>query len=333
MLTKVNLITGFLGSGKTTTIRHLLSQKPEDEVWAVLVNEFGEVGIDGALLADSGAVLKEIPGGCMCCVNGLPMQVGLNMLLQQKKPHRLLIEPTGLGHPKQILSLLTSDIYQPWLTLQATLCLLDARQLSDARYTENENFRDQLAAADMIIANKRDTYTADDLAALQQWQQANGDGRQIIEASQGNVDQQLLDQPRPPSSQERIRELPDGAHHHAHKPKNNLAALQLPSGQSWRRSLNEGQGYHACGWIFAPETAFDTAALLDWVRLSPVNRVKGVMRIKEGTLVVNRQGHDLHIETRSTAPIDSRIEIINETPAEWNTLQASLLKARLANVD
>ncbi|MBN3218127.1 CobW family GTP-binding protein [Pectobacterium polaris] len=333
MLTKVNLITGFLGSGKTTTIRHLLSQKPEDEVWAVLVNEFGEVGIDGALLADSGAVLKEIPGGCMCCVNGLPMQVGLNMLLQQKKPHRLLIEPTGLGHPKQILSLLTSDIYQPWLTLQATLCLLDARQLSETRYTENENFRDQLAAADMIIANKRDTYTADDLAALQQWQQANGDGRQIIEASQGNVDQQLLDQPRPSSSQERMRELPDGAHHHAHKPKNNLAALQLPSGQSWRRSLNQGQGYHACGWIFASETAFDTAALLDWVRLSPVNRVKGVMRIKEGTLVVNRQGHDLHIETRSTAPIDSRIEIINETPAEWNTLQASLLKARLANVD
>ncbi|MFJ5438135.1 CobW family GTP-binding protein [Pectobacterium brasiliense] len=333
MLTKVNLITGFLGSGKTTTIRHLLSQKPEDEVWAVLVNEFGEVGIDGALLADSGAVLKEIPGGCMCCVNGLPMQVGLNMLLQQKKPHRLLIEPTGLGHPKQILSLLTSDIYQPWLTLQATLCLLDARQLSETRYTENENFRDQLAAADMIIANKRDTYTADDLAALQQWQQASGDGRKIIEASQGNVDWLLLDQPRPPSSQERIRELPDGAHHHAHQPKNGLAALQLPGGQPWRRSLNQGQGYHACGWIFAPETAFDTAALLDWVRLSPVSRVKGVMRIKEGTLVVNRQGHDLHIETRSAAPIDSRIEVINETPAEWNTLQASLLKARLANMD
>ncbi|MBA0203552.1 CobW family GTP-binding protein [Pectobacterium aroidearum] len=328
MLTKVNLITGFLGSGKTTTIRHLLSQKPEDEVWAVLVNEFGEVGIDGALLADSGAVLKEIPGGCMCCVNGLPMQVGLNMLLQQKKPHRLLIEPTGLGHPKQILSLLTSDIYQPWLTLQSTLCLLDARQLSDTRYTGNENFRDQLAAADIIIANKRDAYNADDLAALQQWQQASGDGRQIIEASEGKIDRQLLEQ-----SRHNLRELPDGAHHHSHKPTNGLAALQLPGGQSWRRSLNQGQGYHACGWIFAPETAFDTAALLDWVRLSPVNRVKGVMRIKEGTLVVNRQGYDLHIETRSAAPMDSRIEIINETPAEWNTLQASLLKARLANVD
>lgn len=74
-MTRVNLITGFLGSGKTTTLLHLLAQKPQGEKWAVLVNEFGEVGIDGALLAESGAVLKEIPGGCMCCVNGLPMQV------------------------------------------------------------------------------------------------------------------------------------------------------------------------------------------------------------------------------------------------------------------
>lgn len=99
-MTKTNLITGFLGSGKTTSILHLLANKDPAEKWAVLVNEFGEVGIDGALLADSGAMIKEIPGGCMCCVNGLPMQVGLNTLLRQGKPDRLLIEPTGLGHPE-----------------------------------------------------------------------------------------------------------------------------------------------------------------------------------------------------------------------------------------
>lgn len=58
-MTRTNLITGFLGSGKTTSILHLLAQKPADEKWAVLVNEFGEVGIDGALLADSGALLKD----------------------------------------------------------------------------------------------------------------------------------------------------------------------------------------------------------------------------------------------------------------------------------
>ncbi|MEC5341903.1 GTP-binding protein [Brenneria populi] len=327
MLTKVNLITGFLGSGKTTTIRYLLAQKPADEVWAVLVNEFGEIGIDGALLADSGAVLKEIPGGCMCCVNGLPMQVGLNMLLQQKKPHRLLIEPTGLGHPKQILSLLTGDSYRPWLTLQATLCLLDARQLSETRYTENENFRDQLAAADIIVANKQDAYLDADRRALRSWQQHNSDTRQVVMVSQGRIDRQLLDRPR-----SNRRELPDGAHHHRHKASSGLAALRLPGNEPWRRSLNEGQGYYACGWIFSAETRFDTAALLDWVRLSPVSRVKGVMRIQEGTLIVNRQGNDLHIETKAVAPIDSRIELINEAPADWNSLQSVLLKARLTTV-
>ena len=76
------------------------------------------------------------------------------MLLQQAKPDRLLIEPTGLGHPKQILSLLTQESYVGWIDLQATLCLLDARQLSQPRYRDNENFRDQLAAADVILASK-----------------------------------------------------------------------------------------------------------------------------------------------------------------------------------
>ncbi|MFL4198528.1 GTP-binding protein, partial [Escherichia coli] len=60
-MTRTNLITGFLGSGKTTSILHLLAHKDPNEKWAVLVNEFGEVGIE---LADSGALLKEIPGGC-----------------------------------------------------------------------------------------------------------------------------------------------------------------------------------------------------------------------------------------------------------------------------
>ncbi|WJY13479.1 GTP-binding protein [Pectobacteriaceae bacterium CE90] len=324
MLTKVNLITGFLGSGKTTTILHLLSQKPENEVWAVLVNEFGEIGIDGALLADHGAVLKEIPGGCMCCVNGLPMQIGLNMLLQQKKPHRLLIEPTGLGHPKQILSLLTAETYQPWLELQATLCLLDARQLSNSRYTDNENFRDQLAAADIIVANKQDTWQDDDRRALTQWYQASGDGRQLVTVSQGQVDMQYLDLPR-----ENLRALPDAAHHHAAPQKQGLAALRLTGNEPWRRALNQGQGYYACGWIFVQDTVFDTARLLDWIRLSPVDRVKGVMRIAEGTLIVNRQGADLHIETKPVPPMDSRIELIHEAEAPWNHLQAGLLMARL----
>ncbi|MBV6816759.1 GTP-binding protein [Rahnella sp. PD12R] len=324
-MTKTNLITGFLGSGKTTTLRHLLAQKPEGEKWAVLVNEFGEVGIDGALLADSGAVLKEIPGGCMCCVNGLPMQVGLNMLLQQAKPDRLLIEPTGLGHPKQILSLLTSEVYKDWLTLNATLCLMDPRQLSDQRVIDNENFRDQLAAADVIVANKSDVVQAQDNQALEAWFSLNGGGRQLVIASQGEIDPVLLDLPRL-----NLAELPAGKHHHAHAPARGLAALSLPETQRWRRALNEADGYTSCGWIFDAETVFDTAGILDWARLAPVDRVKGILRIKEGTLLVNRQGNDLSIETKPMAPSDSRIELITRDKAQWNTLQSTLLKVRLS---
>lgn len=325
-MTRTNLITGFLGSGKTTSILHLLATKPAHEKWAVLVNEFGEIGIDGALLADSGALLKEIPGGCMCCVNGLPMQVGLNTLLRQGKPDRLLIEPTGLGHPKQILDILTAPVYEPWIDLRATLCVLDPRQLLDEKIVNNDNFRDQLAAADIIVANKQDNATTESKRAFTQWWQTYGGERQYVEATQGNIDVGLLDFPR-----RNLIALPESAAHtHSHPSNKGLAALSLPDHQRWRRSVNSGQGYVACGWIFDADTQFDTIGLLEWARLAPVSRVKGVMRIAEGLVRINRQGMDLHIETQNVAPPDSRIELINDSDTDWNRLQAALLKLRLS---
>ncbi|MFZ1874065.1 MAG: GTP-binding protein [Chania sp.] len=324
-MTKTNLITGFLGSGKTTTIRHLLANKPQNERWAVLVNEFGEIGIDGALLANSGAVLKEIPGGCMCCVNGLPMQVGLNMLLQQEKPDRLLIEPTGLGHPKQILELLTQETYAGWIELLATICLLDARQLSQPQYRENENFRDQLAAADIIIANKIDTWQPQDGLALEEWQTQYGQQRPVHRIEQGRMNVAWLDQPRTNHN-----ELPDAQHHHHAQAKTRgLAALRLPENARWRRALNQGQGYTSCGWIFDSETLFDTVGMMEWIRLAPVERAKAVVHIPEGSLLINRQGQDLNIETRPVAPLDSRIELIHSSEADWNALQSALFKIRM----
>ncbi|EIX5758927.1 zinc-binding GTPase YeiR [Escherichia coli] len=325
-MTRTNLITGFLGSGKTTSILHLLAHKDPNEKWAVLVNEFGEVGIDGALLADSGALLKEIPGGCMCCVNGLPMQVGLNTLLRQGKPDRLLIEPTGLGHPKQILDLLTAPVYEPWIDLRATLCILDPRLLLDEKSASNENFRDQLAAADIIVANKSDRATPESEQALERWWQQNGGDRQLIHSEHGKIDGHLLDLPR-----RNLAELPaSAAHSHQYSVKKGLAALSLPEHQRWRRSLNSEQGHQACGWIFDADTVFNTIGILEWARLAPVERVKGVLRIPEGLVRINRQGDDLHIETQNVAPPDSRIELISSSEADWNALQSALLKLRLA---
>ena len=99
MLTHIptHVICGPLGAGKTSLIRSLLAQKPADERWAVLINEFGQIGLDAALLTtdESGVSLAEVAGGCLCCVNGVPFQVGLSRLLRKAKPDRLLIVGTS----------------------------------------------------------------------------------------------------------------------------------------------------------------------------------------------------------------------------------------------
>ena len=136
--TAVNVITGFLGVGKTTAILNLLQQKPDDELWAILVNEFGEIGVDGGLMqgqtpSRDDVMVLEIPGGCMCCAAGLPMEMALSQLFFLASPDRLIIEPTGLGHPAEVLSVLASDAYRDRLELHTTVALVDARNMADDR--------------------------------------------------------------------------------------------------------------------------------------------------------------------------------------------------------
>ncbi len=135
-----NLMMGFLGVGKTTAILDLLKQKPENENWAVLVNEFGKIGIDGAIYSAAGVAVKEIAGGCLCCTVGLPFQVSVNRLLKEVRPDRLLIEPTGLGHPKKVLDMLMTGVFKETLELRASICLVDPEKLKDNRYTTHETF-------------------------------------------------------------------------------------------------------------------------------------------------------------------------------------------------
>ncbi|MEG1124971.1 MAG: GTP-binding protein, partial [Citrobacter sp.] len=220
-----------------------------------------------------------------------------------------------------------APVYEPWIDLRATLCLLDPRQLLDQKAVDNDNFRDQLASADIIIANKEDRATPESRAALESFWQLVGGDRTLVHATQGNIDNALLDLPR-----RNLAQLPASAEHsHSHGEKQGLAALSLPANQRWRRNLNSGQGHQACGWVFDADTCFDTIGLLEWTRLAPVERVKGVMRIPEGLLRVNRQGEDFHIETQSVAPPDSRIELISAVNTDWNALQSSLLKLRLTS--
>ena len=103
----VNVFSGFLGTGKSTALRHLLAQKPKDERWAVLVNEYGEIGIDGVVLSEihngDDLLVKELPGGCICCSSGFSFKLAILFLIRKRNPDRILIEPTGLATLNSII--------------------------------------------------------------------------------------------------------------------------------------------------------------------------------------------------------------------------------------
>ncbi|MEZ8140578.1 GTPase [Enterovibrio norvegicus FF-33] len=312
-----NIITGFLGVGKTTAILSLLKQKPENESWAVLVNEFGEVGVDGAFLSEQGALVKEVPGGCMCCVAGLPMAIGINALLAQN-PDRLLIEPTGLGHPKDIIGKLLSEHYANYIELNATITLVDPRNFADARYTENQNFRDQLALADVVVANKTDLSSVDDIAAFDDYvasseipKQASG----YVEQGQLNPDWLMLP---------RIDREAQFAHHHSHD-DDEMPAFELAPGEKFRRKENKGQGYVSCGWVFEPNTLFPFDSLYGLFANLNAERVKAVMNTDDGMFAFNVVNQIVSVSPISLTGVESRAEVIDKKPLPWDELEEILL--------
>jgi G3E family GTPase len=328
-----NLITGFLGVGKTTAILHLLRNKPADENWAVLVNEFGEIGIDGAILQQSGATIREVAGGCICCVANLPLQIGLNMLIAKARPDRLLIEPTGLGHPQNIVDLLTGDYYGNLLELQAIVALADARKCTDTRYTEHETFRDQLQIADLVIANKADQCGADDFAALDSLLAAMGPPAQVFaRVEQGALAPGWLRLPHIPRG-ERVASSP--AHVSGSLALNPLAPPPAPpasvaEGQRCVRREGRGLGHFSCGWLFAPDAVFDMNALFTALHGLPVQRLKGIVNTDRGAFIVNMENGVLSLNDAGAAP-ESRLEIIHSEQLPWQQVEDVLLGALSAH--
>lgn len=317
-----NLITGFLGAGKTTAIRQLLAKKPAGERWALLINEFGDVGIDAALLNDSAAdanvFVKEVPGGCLCCANQLNLQIALNLLLKRARPHRLLIEPTGLGHPRELLKLLQGEYYREVLSPRASLALIDARRITDSRYSEHPIFNQQLEMADVIVASKMDLYASDDLPQLQTFLRTRGYRQPLFPASAGNVDIRLLDMANHHSP------------HHAHSHHHGASPIppvtdELPPNPEcgYLRIDREGDGFFSSGWIFLPEKVFDYQKLIDLLLHTPALRLKGVFITDQGILSFNRAGTDITSHSLDEAG-DSRVERINDQPGGELALEKAL---------
>ena len=335
-LIPTNIITGFLGVGKTTAITHLLKHKPQHEIWSVLVNEFGEIGIDGAMLKSVNAHVREVPGGCICCVAGLPMKIALNMMIAKTKPDRIIIEPTGLGHPEEIINTLTGEYYEDVLDLRATITLVDPRKLSDERYTGNANFQDQIAVADVLVANKTDVSSVDDKRAFDNLLASFALAKQgEFWVEQGKLEAAWLDIPRI------ARTVHNPQYHKQNRlsPQRELynASIGLADGERFIRRENSANGFYSCGWLFQPEIQFDFNHLFGWLSGADFLRVKAVMRTNEGLYMFNAENGVLSVnQIPVQAPdeiLDSRIEIIDAKKIDAELNEKLLLGSILAPIN
>lgn len=318
-----NVITGFLGVGKTTAIQHLLNTKPANERWAVLINEFGKVGIDSQLLqTDEHSVgevtIREVPGGCMCCAAGLPMKVALNQLIGKAKPDRLLIEPSGLGHPEEVIAVLSGDFYQSIIDLRATLTLVDARHMSDAKYREHETFQQQLQIADLIVANKADMYGQIEIDALTAYLDEMHLQELPLQVTQdAKINPEWL-KPKAKFNQAIWQEQPAVF--------NVDSEEQLIPDCGYLAAAQKLSGWYSYGWRFKSTFCFDYQPLMKWLEQFKQVRLKAVFRTSEGFVAINQADNNLMIKRLPGQAAESRIEFITDKQLDAKIMENQLLQ-------
>jgi len=313
-----HVIAGPLGAGKTSLIRQLLAQRPAQERWAVLINEFGQIGLDAALLTNDadGIALGEVAGGCLCCVNGAPFQIGLGRLLRKARPDRLFIEPSGLGHPVQLLKQLNEAPWLGVLAVQPCVLVLDAQALHAGRTLPDAQQR-ALASAGLLLLNK---------------------AQNLDEAVREKITSRL-----PPvrliwtqQAQMPLSELPGLAV----KANEGAGHLPLPTGLAqlpavWSDPaepicLSQAQeGGWSIGWRWHPRQVFDQGRIADWLSALDWKRAKLLIQSTDGWVSGNALEHAELSWQASEWRKDSRIELIFAEPQNIDHLQAGLAECRI----
>lgn len=216
----VTVITGFLGAGKTTLIRHLI-QNPQGKRLAVVVNEFGDVGVDGEILKSCAIPdcpaenIMELSNGCICCTvadDFIPTIEALMAL--EPRPDHILIETSGLALPKPLLKAFDWPDIRSKITVDGVIALADAEAVADGRFAPNvaavdaqreaddsldhetplsEVFEDQISCADIILLTKTDLAGADGIAKARAVIKAESPRPiPIVEISEGVVDPRVI---------------------------------------------------------------------------------------------------------------------------------------------
>ena len=216
----VTIVTGFLGSGKTTLIRHVLEHAHGRRL-ALIINEFGEVGVDGAILKSCGIDtcpdenIVELANGCLCCTVADDFIPAMEALLARSpQPDHIIIETSGLALPKPLVKAFDWPAIRTRLTVDGVIAVVDGAAVADGRFADDpaklaaqraadgaidhenpleEVYQDQLLCADIVVLNKSDLMTADTARRVNgEIQATTPRAVKIVETREGRIDPAIL---------------------------------------------------------------------------------------------------------------------------------------------
>lgn len=313
-----HVIAGPLGAGKTSAIRHLLTQRPAGERWAVLINEFGQIGLDAALLTQDadGIALGEVAGGCLCCVNGAPFQVGLGRLLRKARPDRLFIEPSGLGHPAQLLRQLNEAPWLGVLAVQPCLLVLDAQALAAGKSLPQSQ-QEALSSAGLLLLNKSEALGEDDRARIIERLPA----MPLYWTQQGVLPLNAL-----PGLDAKAEAGVD--YFIAPKGLAQMPAIWTDPAIPICLSQQQAGGW-SIGWRWHPGQIFDAARVDQWLESLDWQRAKMVIHSVEGWVSGNALDNSMLDWQPSEWRQDSRIELIFSEAQDLDSLQKGMAGCRV----
>ncbi|WP_414544350.1 CobW family GTP-binding protein [Nostoc sp. CCY0012] len=187
----VTVLTGYLGAGKTTLLNHILTYEHGKKV-AVIVNEFGEVGIDNQLVIDADEEIFEMNNGCICCtVRGDLIRIVGNLMKRRDKFDHLVIETTGLADPAPVIqTFFVDEDMQSLLSLDAVVTVVDAKHIW--QHWDADEAQEQIAFADVILLNKTDLVTPEQLNELEQKIRAMNAMAKIYRTQNSQLDMDAL---------------------------------------------------------------------------------------------------------------------------------------------
>ena len=217
-MTKIDIISGFLGAGKTTFIKKLLKEAIAGEKVVLIENEFGEIGIDGGFLKDSGIEIREMNSGCICCSLVGDFGRSLNEVLTKYTPDRVIIEPSGVGKISDVMKAVCDVAGEIDVVLNGSVTVVDAQKCKMYMKNFGEFFNNQIESAGTIVLSRTDVADADKVAqCVEMIREKNPKAAIVttpIDKLTGEQLLEIIEQPTDDMAEKLLEEVKEGHHHH-----------------------------------------------------------------------------------------------------------------------